>query len=144
MDNYYDKYIKYKLKNGGGSVSDLIKAAKKAYQVAVPHIKAAEKGLADTKAKINHMRKNSLSIVERARKEADNPVKKKQLHTALGKDHEKLIIILDRLIKFLHIENLSELIKHQAEILNLFHELHALAKRMPSNILNIDFTKLAI
>lgn len=144
MDNYYDKYIKYKLKNGGASPADFMKAAKGLYKAAAPHIQTAKKGLADAKVKIDQGRRTSLAMLQAARKQADDPIKKKQLEALLGKDHAKLIEILDRLIKLLHIENIGELIKHQAEIINLFRELYALAKRMPTNILNIDFTKLAI
>ena len=152
MSDYYDKYIKYKIKNGGAAFSLL--------KFVVPYIKTAASTLfkaatiadgiefatdiskPDMKEKINNSRKKSLYFIEQVKQEVSDPSKKIELEKVLNKDYDRLIEVLNNLIKYLNNESLDEPEKHRHEIINLFSELNILIRRIPNGVLSFNIQQI--
>lgn len=151
-DDYYDKYIKYKIKNGGAAFSLL--------KFIVPYIKTAASTLfkaatiadgiefataitkPDMKETINNARKKSLNFIEQIKQEVSDQIKKIELEKILDKDYDKLVEVLNNLIKYLNNESLNELEKHRHEIINLFSELNVLIRKVPNGVLSVNIQQI--
>ena len=151
-DDYYNKYIKYKIKNGGAAFSLL--------KFIVPYIKTAASTLLkaatiadgiefatdiskpDMKEKINNSRKKSLYFIEQVKQEVFDPIKKIELEKVLNKDYDRLIEVLNNLIKYLNNESMDKLEKHRHEIINLFSELNVLIRKIPNGVLSVNIQQI--